>query len=372
MARTLGSGSGRLRGHGEACGRRHVPPRHAPVPVGRPPARGARPHLLPDRRSPPFPPADRGDRVLPDGMGRFRPSRGELRDPEGDPPAHLHAREHRGHEGAVSLVGRSLRLDEGSHDLRARVLPLEPVVLPQAPREGPRRPEEIGGQLVPVVPHGPRERAGRRGSLRTLQDAGGPARAGTVVPEDHRLRRTAAGRPRHPRQVAREGRHDAAQLDRQVHGRRSRFRDSVARGNGARLHDASGHRLRRDGAHPRPRARARPAPPRGEPEEGRASGMGRVRAQPGADRARSRGRREGRPRHRPQGDQPLHGRGRADMARELRHRGLRHGRAHGGARSRHPRLRLREEVRDPDRQGDRRREERFASEGRRREERGFS
>ena len=286
MARALGSGSRRLRGHGKARGRRNVPPRHASVPVGRPPARGARPDLLSDRRAPPLSQADRRDRVLPHGLGRLWPSRGELRDPEGDSSPHLHAREHRGDEGTVSGVGSSLRLDEGGHDLRARVLPLEPVVLPQASREGSRDPEEIGGQLVPLVPHSSRERAGRGGRLRTLQDAGRPARAGAVVPEDHRLRRAAPGRPRHARRMARESRHDAAQLDRQVHGRRSRLRDSVARGNGARLHDASGHGVRRHGAHPCPRARARAAPARQAPEGRRAPGVGQVRTRPGAHRSR--------------------------------------------------------------------------------------
>ena len=62
-----------------------------------------------------------------------------------------------------------------------------------------------------------------------------------------------------------------------------------------RLHDAPRHRLRRDGAHPRARARARPAASRRQPETGRAGGLGHVRPQSGAHRARGRGSREGRP-----------------------------------------------------------------------------
>ena len=105
------------------------------------------------------------------------------------------------------------------------VLPLEPVVLPEAPREGPRGPQEVRRELVPVVRDRPRERAGRGRRLRPVRHPGRAARARAVVPEDHRLRRPPARRPRHARQVARESRHDAAQLDRKVHGRRPRLRD---------------------------------------------------------------------------------------------------------------------------------------------------
>ena len=144
-----GSGPRRVRRHGEAGGRRTYP-RHASLSVGRPAARRARAHVF-----------------LTDALHRFLRQTGvtvfcpmgwdasacppELRDPARNPSAHLRARERRGHEGTVPVLGRSLRLDEeddGSHDLRAGVpLPLEPVVLPEAPREGPRDSQEVRREL---------------------------------------------------------------------------------------------------------------------------------------------------------------------------------------------------------------------------------
>ena len=52
------------------------------------------------------------------------------------------------------------------------------------------------------------------GALLALRHRRRAARSRAVVPQDHALRRRVAARPRHADQVAREGAHDAAQLDR--------------------------------------------------------------------------------------------------------------------------------------------------------------
>ena len=79
--------------------------------------------------------------------------------------------------------------------LRAAVLPLDPVDLPQAARAGPRLPQGGRGQVVPPRPDRARQRAGHRRSLRALRARGRAAPARAVVLPDHRLRRPAARRP---------------------------------------------------------------------------------------------------------------------------------------------------------------------------------
>ena len=55
-----------------------------------------------------------------------------------------------------------LRLGSRSLHLRAGVLPLEPVVLPEDAGARPGVPQEVAGELVPGVRHGAGERAGGR------------------------------------------------------------------------------------------------------------------------------------------------------------------------------------------------------------------
>ena len=67
------------------------------------------------------------------------------------PPREWTLAEHRRHEDADEAPRLRLRLVEGARHLPARVLPLEPVVLPQVPGARPRLPQEQQGELVPRV-----------------------------------------------------------------------------------------------------------------------------------------------------------------------------------------------------------------------------
>ncbi len=62
--------------------------------------------------------------------------------------ARMDAAQHRQHEGADEAPGLCLRLVARSHYLFARVLPLEPVVLPEALRAGNGVSQEEQGELV--------------------------------------------------------------------------------------------------------------------------------------------------------------------------------------------------------------------------------
>ncbi len=208
---------------GEAAdGRGRSPPRPAevlhaddvPLPIGGPPARRARPQLHPRRRVLPLPAHEGPARFQSHGLGRLRPPRRERRHPARCPPEGLDLRQHQGDEGAVQALGHPFRLEQGDRLLHPRVLPLEPVALPAHAGTGARLPQEGARQLVPGLPDGARQRAGRGRRLRALRHAGRPARPGAVVFPHHRPRRAPARRPGRPGRVAREGQGDAAQLDR--------------------------------------------------------------------------------------------------------------------------------------------------------------
>ena len=74
--------------------------------------------------------------------------------------------------------------------------------------------------MVPGRRNRPRQRAGDRRPLRALRLPRRAAEARAVVLQDHRLRRPPPRRLRHPRVLARARRHDAAELDRPLGGRR--------------------------------------------------------------------------------------------------------------------------------------------------------
>ena len=216
----------------------------------------------------------------------------------------------------------------------ARVLPLDPVDLPAAVREGPRLPDRGAGPVVPEGRHRARQRAGRRRPLRALRHRGRAAQPRAVVLQDHRLRRPPARRLRPARVLARARDHDAAQLDRPLRGRRGRLPLRGARPRLPGLHHPPRHPLRRHLLRPRPRApRAGAA---GRRHAGRGGGA-RVR-QPGRPRvgrgARRRGPREDRRAARAQRRQPGQRRGDPDVRRRLRADGVRHRGDHGGARPR--------------------------------------
>ena len=67
--------------------------------------------------------------------------------------ARVDAAEYRGDEEDASPLRLQLRLGSRSLHLRARILPLEPVVLPQDAGARPGLSQEGAGQLVPEVRH---------------------------------------------------------------------------------------------------------------------------------------------------------------------------------------------------------------------------
>src|ERR1017187_6015357 len=81
-------------------------------------------------------------------MGRVRPAGGKCRDRQQAASARMDAAEYRGHEEDPSALCLQLRLGSRNLHLRTRILPLEPVVLPQDDGARPGVPEEGTGQLV--------------------------------------------------------------------------------------------------------------------------------------------------------------------------------------------------------------------------------
>ena len=79
------------------------------------------------------------------------------------------------------------------------------------------------GPVVPQRPDGARQRAGDRRALRALRQRGRLEAPRAVVLPHHRVRRPPAVGLRAARVVARPRRHDAAQLDRSLRGRRGVF-----------------------------------------------------------------------------------------------------------------------------------------------------
>src|SRR5207245_5836864 len=102
---------------------------------------------------------------------------------------------HRGISESAATVRVQLRLAARDLDLRAGVLPLEPVVFPAHAGARAGVPQKEPGELVPEVLHGPCERASvaRRLLLAARRYAGGIARDRTVVPEDHGVFESIAG-----------------------------------------------------------------------------------------------------------------------------------------------------------------------------------
>src|SRR4051812_5268904 len=151
-------------------------------------------------------------------MGRLRPAGRERRDQEQHAPGDLDAREHRPYEGAAPADWYQLRLGARNRDLPARLLPLEPVDLPEDARARSRLSQALERQLVPQLQDRAGERTGDRWSLLALWYAGRDSRAGTVGAPHHALRRRAARIGRITPWVAGEGSDHAAELDRAIGG----------------------------------------------------------------------------------------------------------------------------------------------------------
>ena len=81
----------------------------------------------------PLPAHERPQRVLPHRVRRVRAARGERGHQAEDPPRPVDDEEHREHAPPAAVHGRHVRLGQRGRDLHARVLPLEPVDLPEVP-----------------------------------------------------------------------------------------------------------------------------------------------------------------------------------------------------------------------------------------------
>ncbi len=335
----------------------HRPDRHAPaqvlpaddvpVPVGRP-AHRPLVHQDTDRCDRAIPSHARRERVPADRLRCLRTAGRERRDQEPRQPARLDDAEHREDAPAAAEHGRDVRLGCRGHHRRPRLLPLEPVAVPAVPGSRPRRAADVPGGLVPERRHPcPRAGRGNRPPLLALRRSRREARPRAMVPEDHRLRRRAAGLLAH--RLARAGPARPDELDRAQRGRRGGVHDRprrppAGRRRAARLHDPARHALRRNVHGPRARASARREADGARAEAGR-GGICRRGAPPNRDRAAVNGSRQDRRPDRRGRDQPGQRRAHPDLRRRLRPGDLRHGRDHGRARSRRARLRVRPDVR---------------------------
>lgn len=131
--------------------------------------------LLPDGRAPPVPPPEGREGLLPDGVTPSASPRRTSRSRGASRPR-VDALEHRGDEGAVRGVGVL-------YDWAKEVTTQEPeyyrwnqwFFLRMLERGLAYR--KKGTELVPLLPDGPRERAGLRGHLRAARAPRGAARA---------------------------------------------------------------------------------------------------------------------------------------------------------------------------------------------------
>ena len=238
-----------------------VRPRDASLPLGRAPRRP--PQELRDRRRagarPPPPGLSGGP---PDGLRRLRPAGREQRDQDRAAPARRNLGLDRRLPPRPSPLGSLDRLDPRVRHVRPRLLPVDPVDLPEDVRARARLPCRGAGPMVSRRPDRARKRAGDRRALRALWIPGRAAQPRAVVLPDHGIRGPAPRRLRDARVLARARADDAAQLDRPLRGRRGHL---PLRGPGhrlPRLHDSPGHAVRRDllrarARAPRPRAPGR-------------------------------------------------------------------------------------------------------------------
>src|SRR4028118_925335 len=132
--------------------------------------------------------------------------------------------QHTEHAQPARVDGGYVRLRPRGSYLPARVLSLEPVVLPEVPRERPRLPQGGAGRLVPQGPYDTCPGAGgrTRPSLREVRDAGDKKEPRAMVLQDYRLRRRTPGLLKG--RLARASQDAAEELDRPLRRRRDRIR----------------------------------------------------------------------------------------------------------------------------------------------------
>ncbi len=184
-----------------------------PLSVGAHPY-GPRAQLRDGRRGRPLPPGQRLQRAAPDGVGRLRPAGRERGARQQGEPARLDLREHRDDEGPAQDDGAVARLGARDRHLRPELLQASAEAVPGllARRAGGAPCRQ--GQLGPGRHDGAGQRAGDRRPWLALRRAGRAARPHAVVLQDHRHVGGAAGEPRWPGALARQGPRHAAELDR--------------------------------------------------------------------------------------------------------------------------------------------------------------
>ncbi len=161
-------------------------PVHVPVSE-RAAAHGARAQLHDRRRDRALHAHARPERVAADGVGRVRPACRKRRDEKRRRAGALDLRQHRAYEDAAAVARLRARLGARACDLPTRVLPLESVVLPAPPGEGPRLQEDGSRQLGSGRSDRARERAGNRRARLAHGRAHRKARDPDVLPQHHAL-----------------------------------------------------------------------------------------------------------------------------------------------------------------------------------------
>ena len=100
-------------------------------------------------------------RATPYGVRRLRAERRERRHRARHPSGQVDHGQHRQDAAAISLNGGNLRLGPRARNVRARVLPVEPVDIPAVPEVRSGLPRLRARQLVPDRQHRAGQRAGR-------------------------------------------------------------------------------------------------------------------------------------------------------------------------------------------------------------------
>ena len=160
---------------------------HAALPVGEA-AHGPCAQLHDQRRDVPATTDERLQLPDADGLGRLWPASGERGDQQWRPAGEVDLRKHCLHEEAMHGDGLGNRLVARIRRMRPRLLPLEPVDIPQNARAGNRLPQDAGRQLGSGRPDGARERAGHRRTRMAYRRNRREARNPRLLPQDHGLR----------------------------------------------------------------------------------------------------------------------------------------------------------------------------------------
>src|SRR5439155_18020343 len=125
-------------------------------------------------------------RAAPDGLGCLRPAGGECRHRAWPSSTRVDVVQHRRDERANAPHGIRLRLAARNLELRAGILPVEPVVLLENARARAGVSQAGAAQLVPGMRYCSGERAGGgRVLLAPRNDTSGAARARAVVLENY-------------------------------------------------------------------------------------------------------------------------------------------------------------------------------------------